>query len=35
MAIGTVSHAQLFPGLAAVIHHGGAGTITTGARTAV
>ncbi len=35
MAIGAVSHAQLFPRLAAVIHHGDAGTTTTAARAAV
>ena len=35
MAIGPVSHAQLFPRLAAVIHHGGAGTTTTAARAGV
>ncbi len=35
MAIGAVSHAQLFPRLAAVVHHGGAGTTTTAARAGV
>jgi UDP:flavonoid glycosyltransferase YjiC (YdhE family) len=35
MAIGSVSHAKLFPRLAAVVHHGGAGTTTTAARAGV
>ncbi len=35
LAIGPVSHAQLFPRLAAVVHHGGAGTTTTAARAGV
>ncbi len=35
MAIGPVSHARLFPRLAAVVHHGGAGTTTTAARAGV
>jgi UDP:flavonoid glycosyltransferase YjiC (YdhE family) len=35
MAIGSVSHAELFPKLAAVVHHGGAGTTTTAARAGV
>lgn len=33
--IGAVSHASLFPRLAAVVHHGGAGTTTTAARAGV
>jgi UDP:flavonoid glycosyltransferase YjiC (YdhE family) len=32
LAIGSVSHARLFPRLAAIVHHGGAGTTTTAAR---
>jgi vancomycin aglycone glucosyltransferase len=32
LSIGDVSHAQLFPRVAAVVHHGGAGTTTTAAR---
>jgi vancomycin aglycone glucosyltransferase len=32
IAIGAVSHAALFPRVAAVVHHGGAGTTTTAAR---
>jgi UDP:flavonoid glycosyltransferase YjiC (YdhE family) len=35
LAIGPVSHAELFPRLAAVVHHGGAGTTTTAARAGV
>jgi vancomycin aglycone glucosyltransferase len=35
MRIGSVSHARLFPRLAAVVHHGGAGTTTTAARAGV
>ena len=35
LAIGPVSHATLFPRLAAVVHHGGAGTTTTAARAGV
>jgi vancomycin aglycone glucosyltransferase len=35
MAIGPVSHAQLFPRVAAAVHHGGAGTTTTAARAGV
>jgi UDP:flavonoid glycosyltransferase YjiC (YdhE family) len=35
LAIGSVSHAQLFPRLAAVVHHGGAGTTTNAARAGV
>jgi UDP:flavonoid glycosyltransferase YjiC (YdhE family) len=35
LAIGSVSHARLFPRLAAVVHHGGAGTTTTAARAGV
>jgi UDP:flavonoid glycosyltransferase YjiC (YdhE family) len=35
MAIGSVSHAELFPKLAAIVHHGGAGTTTTAARAGV
>jgi len=35
LAIGRVSHARLFPKLAAVVHHGGAGTTTTAARAGV
>lgn len=31
-ALGPVSHARLFPRVAAVVHHGGAGTTTTAAR---
>jgi vancomycin aglycone glucosyltransferase len=33
--IGEVSHARLFPSLAAVVHHGGAGTTATAARAGV
>jgi len=32
MPLGAVSHAALFPRVAAVVHHGGAGTTTTAAR---
>jgi UDP:flavonoid glycosyltransferase YjiC (YdhE family) len=35
LAIGSVSHARLFPRLAAVVHHGGAGTTTTATRAGV
>jgi vancomycin aglycone glucosyltransferase len=35
MAIETVSHARLFPRVAAVVHHGGAGTTHTAARAGV
>jgi vancomycin aglycone glucosyltransferase len=35
MAIGAVSHARLFPRVAAVVHHGGAGTTHTAARAGV
>jgi len=35
LAIETVSHARLFPRLAAVVHHGGAGTTHTAARAGV
>jgi len=35
MTIGAVSHASLFPRVAAVVHHGGAGTTTTAARAGV
>jgi UDP:flavonoid glycosyltransferase YjiC (YdhE family) len=35
LAIGSVSHPQLFPRLAAVVHHGGAGTTTNAARAGV
>jgi len=35
LAIGSVSHARLFPRLAAIVHHGGAGTTTTAARAGV
>jgi UDP:flavonoid glycosyltransferase YjiC (YdhE family) len=35
LAIGTVSHARLFPRTAAVVHHGGAGTTATAARAGV
>jgi UDP:flavonoid glycosyltransferase YjiC (YdhE family) len=35
LAIGAVSHARLFPRVAAVVHHGGAGTTTTAARAGV
>jgi len=35
MAIGAVSHASLFPRLAAVVHHGGAGTTHAAARAGV
>ena len=34
-AVGSVSHARLFPRVAAVVHHGGAGTTTTAARAGV
>ncbi len=34
-ATGSVSHAALFPRVAAVVHHGGAGTTTTAARAGV
>jgi len=33
--VGSVSHATLFPRVAAVVHHGGAGTTTTAARAGV
>jgi len=33
--VGSVSHAALFPRVAAVVHHGGAGTTTTAARAGV
>jgi vancomycin aglycone glucosyltransferase len=35
LAVGDVSHDVLFPRVAAVIHHGGAGTTATGARAGV
>lgn len=35
VAIGDVSHEQLFPRVAAVVHHGGAGTTATAARAGV
>jgi UDP:flavonoid glycosyltransferase YjiC (YdhE family) len=35
LGAGTLPHASLFPRLAAVIHHGGAGTTTTAARSGV
>ena len=35
MSVGSVSHAQLFPRVAAVVHHGGAGTTTAAARAGV
>jgi UDP:flavonoid glycosyltransferase YjiC (YdhE family) len=35
LAIGSVSHARLFPRMAAIVHHGGAGTTTTAARAGV
>jgi vancomycin aglycone glucosyltransferase len=35
LAIGIVSHARLFPRLAAAVHHGGAGTTTCAARAGV
>lgn len=35
LAIGSLSHARLFPQLAAIVHHGGAGTTTTAARAGV
>ena len=35
MAVGEVSHAALFPHLAGVVHHGGAGTTATAARAGV
>jgi UDP:flavonoid glycosyltransferase YjiC (YdhE family) len=35
LAIGSVPHAGLFPRVAAVVHHGGAGTTTTAARAGV
>jgi len=35
MRLGRVSHASLFPRCAAVVHHGGAGTVTTAARAGV
>ena len=34
-AVGGVSHAPLFPRVALVVHHGGAGTTTTAARAGV
>lgn len=35
MVVGSVSHANLFPRVAAVVHHGGAGTTTLAARSGV
>jgi vancomycin aglycone glucosyltransferase len=35
LPVGAVSHARLFPRVAAVVHHGGAGTTTTAARAGV
>ena len=35
MVVGSVSHARLFPRVAAVVHHGGAGTTHTAARAGV
>ncbi|XXZ32375.1 glycosyltransferase [Sorangium sp. So ce321] len=35
IAIGDVNHQALFPRVAAVVHHGGAGTITTAARAGI
>jgi vancomycin aglycone glucosyltransferase len=35
MSVGSLSHARLFPRLAAVVHHGGAGTTTAAARAGV
>ena len=35
IAAGTISHAQLFPRVAAVVHHGGAGTTAVAARSGV
>ena len=35
LAIGSVSHARLFPRMAAIVHHGGAGTTTAAARAGV
>jgi len=35
LGIGSVSHARLFPRMAAIVHHGGAGTTTTAARAGV
>ncbi len=35
LAIGPVSHARLFPRMAAIVHHGGAGTTTNAARAGV
>ena len=35
LAIGSVSHARLFPRMAAIVHHGGAGTTTNAARAGV
>jgi vancomycin aglycone glucosyltransferase len=35
MSVGPVSHARLFPRVAAVVHHGGAGTTTAAARAGV
>jgi vancomycin aglycone glucosyltransferase len=35
MAVGSLPHAGLFPHMAAVVHHGGAGTTTTAARAGV
>ncbi len=32
LSIGSVNHAKLFPRVAAIVHHGGAGTTTTAAR---
>ena len=35
MVVGAVSHPRLFPRMAAIVHHGGAGTTTTAARAGV
>ena len=35
LSIGDVSHATLFPRVAAIVHHGGAGTTTTAARAGI
>ena len=35
MSVGGVSHERLFPRLAAIVHHGGAGTTTAAARAGV
>jgi len=32
LAVGEISHERLFPRVAAIVHHGGAGTTTTAAR---